>query len=527
MSAPLRRRATPPSAVRSVLWNWGTFVFTVAITFVLSPFVVRHLGNTNYGIWVLLASLVGYLGLLDFGVRGAVTRYVARLHAEAADTEASRLTSTALTIFSLMGAVAVVVTVLLATTIIHRFHITPAETATARKVVILGGLSVAVTLIGGAFGGVMIGLQRFDLEGQLEVGIGVLRAAAIYFALTAGYGLLALAVIQVATSVMRTTANAWYAFRLYPELRMRWGAWDPAMFRQIFSFSVFSTILLFSSSVILYSDSVVIGAFLPVAAITFFAIAGNLTEYARSVTRGISTTLTPGVSAIEMEGHAAVTALILRATRLATVLILPISITFLLRGGRFIGLWMGAEYAEASGIVLRILTISLVFYAATQVLASSLLGLSLHRGLVPFSLGEAVMNLGLSVFLVRLIGLPGIAWGTTIPNLAMSLLVLPWYAHRKVGVPLGEYYRQSWLRPLAAMVPFAIGTALVARYWPGGSLVSYFAGVFAALPLAVVGGWFIAVNPDEREGLLGKVRSRLRRLTGAGPASGLPRHQGG
>ena len=123
-----RNRTPQSSATANVLWNWGSFLFNVVTTFFISPYVVKSLGNTTYGLWVLLGSLVGYLGLLDFGVRGAVTRYVARFHADQNDEQASRLTSTAMRIFSLMGLAAVVVTILLATTIIHRFNITAAET---------------------------------------------------------------------------------------------------------------------------------------------------------------------------------------------------------------------------------------------------------------------------------------------------------------------------------------------------------------------------------------------------------------
>jgi O-antigen/teichoic acid export membrane protein len=502
----------PPSAVRSVLWNWATFLFNVAITFSLSPFVVRHLGNTSYGIWVLLASLVGYLGLLDFGVRGAVTRFVAKLHADGADGEASRLTSTAVTIFSVMGLVAVVFTVLLATAIVQRFGITAAETTIARRVVILGGLSVCATLVGGTFGGVVIGLQRFDLAGQVEVGIGVVRALSIYLALSAGYGLLALGLIQLGGSITTALANTWIAHRLYPQLRIRVGKWDHAAFRQIFSFSFFSTLLLFSSSLILYSDSVVIGAFLPVAAITFFAIAGNLTDYARQVIRGLSTTLTPRASAIERDGPAAVTGLILQSTRFATLLMLPVAITFMIRGSTFIALWMGREYAGTSGRILVILTLALVFYAATQVLVAAMMGLNLHQGLVPFSLGEAMTNIALSIFLVRAIGLAGAAWGTTIPNLVMSLVILPWYANRKIGVPVSAYYRQSWVRPILAMLPFAAGTAVVARYWPGANLLTYFAGVVAVLPLAAAGACFVALERPERAALQAAIRERYRQL---------------
>src|SRR5690606_39467850 len=95
-----RRRRTVPNPVRNVLANWTAFLFSAAVGFVLAPFVVRSLGDGAYGAWVLLGSTVGYLGLLDLGIRGAVMRYVANLHAAADHREASHMASAALFMFS-------------------------------------------------------------------------------------------------------------------------------------------------------------------------------------------------------------------------------------------------------------------------------------------------------------------------------------------------------------------------------------------------------------------------------------------
>jgi O-antigen/teichoic acid export membrane protein len=496
-----RVRVTPASPVKNVLWNWGALAFSIAVTLVLSPYIVRRLGDTAYGLWVLLGSLVGYLGLLDFGIRGAVTRYVAKLHAAAADAEASRITSTAATIVSIAAVVAVVGSVVLATSIVQNFDITPAETVTARIVVILGGLTIAATLLGGVFGGIVIGVQRFDLNGQIEIGVGIVRALGIYIALRVGFGLVALAVIQLAVSVARTGASAWLAGRLYPTLRLRFGVWEREALRELVSFSLYSTLLVFSSTLILYSDSVVIGALLPVQAITFFAIASNLTSYARALIGGLSSTLGPRASALEVQGGDQIRQVTLRASRIATLLILPIALTFLLRGEAFIGLWMGARYAETSGEILRILTYGLVGWTTGQVTLYAVIGVNRHKGLVPFYIAEAVINLGLSLLWVRQMGLPGAAWGTTVPTLVSWLLVMPWYARRTLGIPLRDYWTQIWLRPLVAMIPFAVGTAVIDAYWPAQNLVSYFAGVTALLPLAVAGAWAVALEPPERERL--------------------------
>ncbi|HEV2990940.1 MAG TPA: oligosaccharide flippase family protein, partial [Candidatus Angelobacter sp.] len=81
-SHPPKSRLGNPGVVRNVISNWGSYVIAMGVNFFLSPYVVNHLGNVTYGVWTLLLSLTGYLGLLDLGVRGAVTRYVARFHTE-------------------------------------------------------------------------------------------------------------------------------------------------------------------------------------------------------------------------------------------------------------------------------------------------------------------------------------------------------------------------------------------------------------------------------------------------------------
>jgi O-antigen/teichoic acid export membrane protein len=511
--APSRTR--PASGMRNVTWNWTLFVFTVAITFFQSPFIVRTLGNTNYGIWVLVGSLVGYLGLLDFGVRAAVTRYVAKLHADEADTDASKLVSTALSIFGALGVLALIGSVVIALAILPRFHFSPSDLATARFVVILGGLTLTSGLASGAFGGVIVGLQRFDVSAKIDITLAGLGALAVYICLTMGFGIAGLATLALTFSIVRTLAICLVAFRLYPELHIR-PRWHQGWSRQIFSFSVFSTLMTFSTTLILYSDSLVIGAFLPAAQITFFSIASSLTEYSRTLIRGISTTMTPRVSAIEGTDPENISRLVLGVARIATLLILPIGITFFLRGGAFIGLWMGPSYTNASGVPLRILTGAMIFSAATQVVGSSMLGLSKHKVLVPVFIAEAAANFGLSVFLIRRIGLPGVAWGTMVPNLVTSLIMFPLLTRRILGTRLWPYYREAWLRPLVAMIPFAIATALVERYLPGGNLFTYFAGVVAVLPLAVAGAWLIAMNPAERETLLIAVKRRARVFAAVG-----------
>ena len=494
-----RTRPGTSAVVRNVFSNWGSYLIAIGVNFFISPYVVRHLGNTGYGVWTLILALTGYLGLLDLGIRGAVTRYVARFHAQNDHNKAANVASSAMLLFSAFGLLAVLSSFLLAAVAIHRMNIPPEYWMAARIVVILTGISVAISLVNGVFGGILVGLQRFDLTNSIETAMNVLRAGAVALALHWGFGIVALAFIQLGFTLARWLANVYLAHRLYPALRIQLGAADLAGVKLIFSYGAFSFLIHVSASLIYASDNVVIGAYLPVSAVTFYAIGGNLVEYARALVSGISQTMTPLASSMEVRtGETQMQRIVLFSSRAGTMVMLPVALTFILRGSSFVGLWMGAQYAELSGQVLRILSITLLLWAANAVTAGSLLGLSKHRPIVPATVIEGLCNLALSVFLVKRMGILGVAWGTVVPSVAAQLMFWPWYIRRTVGIHPVAYFKSAWLRPATAIIPFALGSYALERFWPAHNLAVFFLQVALALPLAVIGYWVVCLDHGQK-----------------------------
>src|SRR3954462_9674957 len=121
---------------RNAVANWIAFLFSAIVAFFLSPFVVHHLGATGYGVWSLLAGLVGYLGLLDLGIRQAMNRYVAHHHAVGAHEECSSVVSAALGLFGMLGAVAVVLSCAVAYLAPFVFNIPESLTSDTRIIVV-------------------------------------------------------------------------------------------------------------------------------------------------------------------------------------------------------------------------------------------------------------------------------------------------------------------------------------------------------------------------------------------------------
>jgi O-antigen/teichoic acid export membrane protein len=509
-----------PQLLQNVLSNWSGVSINMAIAFFLSPFVIHHLGASAYGVWVLIVSITGYLGLLDLGVRGTVTYYVAKLHAQSKHEEASRLVSSALLIFSSLGAVAFAVALIVAPFASRLLHIPDDLKPHFPLLLMIAGASVAATLIAGVFGATVFGLQRFDLLNSIEIGGGLLRASAIVLSLKYGKGLIALAIIQLVSSVGTGVLYFFTSSVLYPQLKIRYRLSDRTNARLIVSFGSYLFLLNISGYVILNTDSLVISSFLPVSMVAFFGIAANLITNSRQLLSGISSTVSPFASALEAQGNLEkIRRVALSGPRYVTMLMLPIVLTFVFRGRTFISLWIGSDYAGLSGTVLQILCIALFFGAANQIATSMTVGINKHRPVVKVAIAEALVNLALSIALVRVIGIYGVAWGTAIPSVLTSLLFWPRYLHRIFGVGSFEYILSTWLRPAATAVPFAIVTILVDHHWHPPNVWFFFLQVALTLPVSLVASWFGCLSSSERRAWSARIYSQLRVADSARPAS--------
>jgi O-antigen/teichoic acid export membrane protein len=479
-----------------VLANWSGYVTATAIAFFLSPYIVRQLGDVGYGVWALLVSATGYLGLLDFGVRQAVTRYVARFEATAQHDGASRVLSSACAIFAGSAVVALCASAGIALAI-EWFAIPPAYIPAARAVVLLMGATVSVSLMGGAFGGGLAALQRFDLINGIEVSVAASRALAIVAALSAGHGLVMLAWIQLAGSVVTLAANVVLLRWQLPSCRIGRRHVDRAHMRLIASFSAYAFLLHAFNYLIIYADAIVIGLLLPVSQVTFFSIGGSLINYARQLAGGITQTVTPKASHTEATGGA-VGVMMLSACRYSSAIVLPVVATFLVRGDRFIGLWMGERYADLSGDVLRVLACALMFSSGATASWAVMFGIGRHKGLVLAYVAEAVCNVTLSAILARTLGIVGVALGTALPSIVMSLVFWPWYVRRILGVPRRTYALHTWVWPTLAAAPFAAAQLVVERWWIPTSVAMFVAQTLALAPIALAGIWFIGMPADDR-----------------------------
>jgi O-antigen/teichoic acid export membrane protein len=474
--------------LRGAFWNWTDFVVGAAVAFFLSPFVVHHLGNVFYGIWVLINSLVSYMALVDLGMRGTVVRFLSADRTRGHHEEASRVVSGALW-FRLLVCIVILcgtsVACLFAT---RAFHI-PAETQrAARWAILLCGASLAVSLLFGIFGGVLNALHRFDLLSAVGITRTALNGCGMVVLLQRGGGIVAIATWQFFVAIVTGTMQYIWALRTYPELKLQLRIPDRELLQRFWSYSALLFIIAISGQVIYYTDNIVIGAVLPITAVTLYAIGFAPTMYLQQIVSSLSVTLLPAASGLEARGDwDQLRQLLFKGTRAVMMVALPIEVALFFRGGTFIRLWMGPSYAEPSGRVLRILLIMWFFVTANWCSGNIILGLSKHKPFAKWRIWEAIANLGLSIVLIHRLGIEGVAWGSVLPSLLVNGFLWPRYITKTLRVPLWHYVWQSWVRPALCVIPFAVACFLSEKGWPALHMWNFMTQIGCILPIFLFG----------------------------------------
>jgi O-antigen/teichoic acid export membrane protein len=471
----------------NVAMNWAATAVNMVVPFFLTPYVVRHLGSLQYGIWILAVSTVSYLALLDLGLRSAVIRFVSKAQAEDKIEEASKTIAAALWFRLVIAAVVAVVSVLLALATPHLFKIPPSLLRAAQITVLFCALGVAVTLVSGVFGAVLAAIHRFDLLSSITVAQTMARAAGVLVILRSGRGLISLASWELTVILLAGLFTYVLAVRTFPGSRTRVRRPEAKMLRAIWSYSVTTFVFMIAVQLIVNTDSIVVGAFLSVGMVTFYSIGSSLVSYASQVSSAVSSTFIPMASNFEAVGNMeGLQQMLLRGTQAMLGLVFPIALALIFRGKTFISIWMGPQYGEISETVLRILMISLFFAMANATAGAIMMAIDKHKPVALWAVCEASLNLGLSILLVKTIGVYGVAWGTSLAITFVHIAFWPRYVHKILGLSPRTYIWHGWVKISLCSLPFALTCYLAERCWHPTSLIVFFAQILVTLPVYAI-----------------------------------------
>jgi len=460
------RKLEKISILKNVGSSWFALGFNILVGIFLSPYILHHLGDEAFGLWVLIFSITGYYGLFDLGIRSSVVRYVAKYSATYENDELNSLINTAFFTYSGIGAVAILVTITVSFYAGEIFHksIPGNSVHLARWLLLMVGSAVALGFPLGVFGGILEGLQRFYVLSFNGVSSTLVRALLIVMALRHGRGLLTIAFITVSLPLFTGLANATVVLRVLP-LRFGLRYVNRDSLRRIASYGSTTFIIIVAARLRFKTDAMVIGTFVSSAAITYFTIGSRLVDYAGEVVSNLAQLLLPMSSKSDATGDlAGLRKIFVAGNRACALIIFPMAAILIILGKSVIEAWVGARYVATSYPVLLVLVIPSTLMLAQSASGRVLFGMGKHKTLAVVSLVEGGANLFLSILLVRRFGILGDAVGTAIPLTCTTLFFLPQHLCRVLKLRIGIYLRQAFLLPLTLCGPL-VAVLLLMRHW--------------------------------------------------------------
>lgn len=493
--------------------NYGGQIVVLVVWFLLTPFILDRLGATQYGLWVLIASILAYGRLFDLGVNDAVVKYVAEHRARSDAATASSLVATALWLYIAIGLVVLAVGLAVAPLVVEVFDIPPAEQDTAVWLVRITALGLAVELPAGTAFAVLQGLRRFDLMNLIGSAAMLTLAGGTVAVLVLGGGVLGMAAITIPLTLLWQVPALIAIRRIAPDLRFGLRGARREHLRTVASFGSALFGLNLADVVKTKTDEIVIGAALPVAAIAPYAVARRLSELPEMLTFQFAKVLMPLSSGLHAEGRRELLrSIFVGASRLTIGIFVAAGIPMIVFAEPLLVAWVGEEYAQ-DAIVVVLLTWAGLAQIALHPATFMLQGMDRHRPLAGFALGSAALNLALSVLLVGPLGVKGVALGTLIATGLEMLVVLP-FALRVNRVSFARLLREALAPALLSGAPAAVVLVGMRELAAPDTLAGI--GLASLLGVLVYAACFLAFPQAhaERE-LLRRLTARIGRLRAA------------
>lgn len=497
MMAPIAPGTPKAGLVKNALANYGGTVFAFLYGVLLTPFIIRTLGDTLYGTWTVIASITGYLTLFDLGLGSALSKYAAEYENRGEAHIVDQLTSTLLFAFLAIGLASLALTAWLAPWFSNFFNVPTEYRGAAIAALILLGLNFVLYLAYDVFNAVAVGFRRFDIVNLARSLALIISALLTVGALLLGGQLVALAVVACAATAMQLGLIGYLFRRWVRPVAVRWRYVHRPLLKLMLSYSAFIFVMMACNRIEQSTRPLLVGRLISIEAVTYYAVGEKLSSLVRQASFPVAGVLFPFFAALSAHNvPAEYGKLLVTGMRYATLIGLPVSAIAAILAGPLIAAWIGPAYVSSSTVA--VILIGQAFVAQQLVAASSLLNgigrLGLYTGLHVFALAFSV---GFALWLAPAWGIPAVAAGSLIAW-SIVLAVTLVYTSRLSALRPGQLLRTAWLRPGLVTALVGGGLLLAARRWPPQGLWQVgLQGGAAFLAYALL-AWRWCLPPDEQ-----------------------------
>jgi O-antigen/teichoic acid export membrane protein len=451
---------------KGAILSYVTIFLTNGIGLVLTPFMIQKLGDSEYGLYTLIGSLVGYISVLDFGLNNTIIRFVAKYRTLEDTKGEQNFLATTMLIYAVIASLIAIAGLLLYFNLDSIFKkLTAEELGKAKIMFVILIFNLSITLPGGAFAAISNAYERFVFPRTLNIVKYVVRSLLLVSLLLLGSDAVGIVLLDTVINMLVISINAYHVFKIL-KVKMKLHRFEFPLVRQIFHYSFWIFIFAMVGQFQWKSGQVILGMVSGTTAVAIFGVGIMLGTYYGTFSTAISGVFLPRatkMTVLEASGTE-LTSMMIRIGRFSLITLLMILGGFFLYGQQFIALWVGKTYETSWLIALIIMfsyTLPLVQSFANSILeAKSLFSFKAITYITLIVLGTIF-----GYFLIEKFGAIGLIVGST-SGWLLSQVIMNFYYHNVLKLEITRFFKELFHRiGLTFMLTLALGYTL--NYLPG------------------------------------------------------------
>ena len=483
-----------------VLMSYVGQALQILLTLFYTPVMRSILGQSEYGAYEIVFSVVGVLSLFTFGFSGSYIKYYSVCKKkEDSEREIARLNGLFMLVFTALGTLVLILGGVLYfnAEMVFGGKITAGELALSRQLLLVMVVNCALNFPLTVYNNYIIAHERFIPLQVFNLFATVVNPCLSFPLLLLGFGSVGMVSAMLLVTVCRLLLSAFYC---HSRLQMRFSFrhLQPGLLRSVWIFSLYIFIDSIVNAVNLGIDRFLLGKLIGTAAAAVYATGGQINTLYMSLSTTISSVFTPRINQMVADGDRdrGLSDLFVRVGKLQFAVLLPILGGFAVFGQRFIRLWAGEGYEEAFFVALILIlgyTVDLIQNVGIEIQRAK--GYQKYRSLI--NAVAAVLNLGVSIVLIRQWGAVGAAIGTAVMWLLSCGLVMNVFYAKVIKLDVLRFWREIARMACGMILPLALGLLLLS-YANRCHILIYFALIGAFVLIYLLSLYFFGLCRADR-----------------------------
>lgn len=353
---------------KNIIFSGIGYILPILAALATIPIMTAKLGVDLYGLYVICASLIGFMTLVDLGIGQTIVKYVAEYEATGQLIKVKPMLRVALFIYLVIGCASVLGLYLGAPYLAAGLYQDSVKQALAQDVLRITALPLFFSYLNQFYLNICKAYHRFDLPAIIHnsANIGGIMVATLV--LLFGYSLREVIWGYVFVQLIALLSGYWASQQILPVRMSIYPHFEKAIFKEIVSFSAYTFVSNFISSLASRADKLLIGLIIGTEAVTYYQIPFTIAQMANGIIHTLVHITFPRFSEMfSTNDKAGILSLYKMATDIAFLVSMMIAVMLIAVGSDFLSLWISPSFAHLASTPLVIMAVYFFLHSNTVV----------------------------------------------------------------------------------------------------------------------------------------------------------------